>query len=38
MDCKCADCGFWFFLEEGYEPATDMIVCPMCGKETKAND
>lgn len=27
--CKC---GYDFFMEEGYDNETDMIVCPMCGK------
>lgn len=29
---ECKYCGHWFFLEEGYEPETDIIVCPSCGE------
>jgi rubredoxin len=31
MDYHCNCCGFDFLEAEGYEPAIDAIVCPMCG-------
>ena len=34
---ECNHCGMWFFLEEGYEPETDMIVCPCCGETFEEN-
>lgn len=33
MDYHCNCCGFDFFMEEGYEPTLDAIICPMCGEE-----
>jgi hypothetical protein len=30
--CKC---GYDFFMEEGYEPELDAIICPHCGKEVE---
>ena len=33
MDHKCINCGFDFFMEEGYNANEDKIICPMCGKE-----
>ncbi len=38
FDCTCRDCGYNFFMEEGYDYETDMIICPNCGQpieETK---
>lgn len=35
FDYHCAGCGYDFFIEEGYEPATDMIKCPECGRHVK---
>jgi DNA-directed RNA polymerase subunit RPC12/RpoP len=37
MMYECKHCGMWFFLEEGYEPETDMIVCPSCGTAIEEN-
>lgn len=37
MMYECKYCGGWFFLEEGYEPETDMIVCPCCGEAFEEN-
>lgn len=34
---ECKHCGMWFFLEEGYEPETDMVVCPACGHVAEEN-
>lgn len=31
MDYKCEHCGYDFFMEEGYDPVTDIIKCPNCG-------
>ena len=33
MDYKCEHCGYSFFMEEGYEPDLDKIICPMCKSE-----
>jgi DNA-directed RNA polymerase subunit RPC12/RpoP len=30
FDYHC-NCGYDFFMEEGYDRETDAIVCPMCG-------
>lgn len=38
---ECNHCGMWFFLEEGYEPETDRIICPSCKNsitETQVDD
>ena len=32
FDCCCKDCGFAFFMEEGYDQNEDVIKCPCCGK------
>lgn len=37
MMYECKYCGGWFFLEEGYEPETDVIVCPCCGETFEEN-
>lgn len=33
MDYTCTNCGFDFFMEEGYNANEDKIICPNCGKE-----
>lgn len=37
FDCCCEECGFYFFIEEGYDPETDKIVCPCCGETFEEN-
>lgn len=37
FDYCCTKCDYDFFLEEGYEPETDMIVCPICGTVVEEN-
>ena len=32
FDCTCHECGYDFFMEEGYDYETDLIVCPVCGQ------
>lgn len=36
FDYHC-NCGYDFFMEEGYDHETDMIICPVCGRPVKEN-
>ena len=31
MDYQCKYCGYFFFMEEGYDANLDTIICPNCG-------
>lgn len=35
FDYHCNECGFDFFMEEGYNADKDVIVCPYCGMEVQ---
>jgi uncharacterized Zn finger protein (UPF0148 family) len=38
FDYHCNDCGFDFFVEEGYNAELDAIICPWCGQTVKESE
>ena len=38
FDYVCVGCGYGFFIEEGYDPTTDTIKCPECGRHIKERE